>query len=430
MNIISSLSLISVIVYLCIGIYVIAIDKKSTTHRLFFLICISLTIWAFFAIFAFSTKDKEIFLLYYKITSFGFLPFWALVLHFCLVISKVLKLRSYIAAILYLPAIAFIYRNLTAVLFYKDFILDGDLWIFITDTDSIWTYLYLLYTSVYTVGCVIFLILYIKRSATKREKKQSVTILSAFIICFIVGTTDAVLLPLVSSYKSPGPSPMIFLIWIFGIWYAIAKYRFLALTPELVSREIIANIDESIILFDPNIEIMFINEKTEKLIESSINKLNSKNLSAIIYEHEALLVEIKKLIEDNLQDFSTRLHYVKNEGENTLIDARLSIIKDRNGDIIGILLIGREVRGIKQLKAIYKFTIRQIEIIQHIISGISNKEIGDILNISERTVKGHITAIYNKLGVHNKMELMHTLKRYNIIPEKSSERIAILHKTE
>jgi DNA-binding NarL/FixJ family response regulator len=51
--------------------------------------------------------------------------------------------------------------------------------------------------------------------------------------------------------------------------------------------------------------------------------------------------------------------------------------------------------------ALSELTDREIEIIKLIAEGMSNKEIGDKLFISHRTVDTHRTNLMNKLGLHN-----------------------------
>jgi DNA-binding CsgD family transcriptional regulator len=50
-----------------------------------------------------------------------------------------------------------------------------------------------------------------------------------------------------------------------------------------------------------------------------------------------------------------------------------------------------------------------MEIIRHIMSGSTNREIAARLNIAERTVKTHLTNIYNKIGIENKVQLMNAV---------------------
>jgi two-component system, NarL family, response regulator NreC len=51
-------------------------------------------------------------------------------------------------------------------------------------------------------------------------------------------------------------------------------------------------------------------------------------------------------------------------------------------------------------------SIREKEILQLLVTGKSNREIGDLVHISTSTVETHRTNIFGKLGVHNLPELI------------------------
>jgi len=51
-------------------------------------------------------------------------------------------------------------------------------------------------------------------------------------------------------------------------------------------------------------------------------------------------------------------------------------------------------------------TRRQLEIVQLLKTGASNKEIARALNISDGTVKVHLHAIFEKMGVTNRAKLI------------------------
>jgi len=53
----------------------------------------------------------------------------------------------------------------------------------------------------------------------------------------------------------------------------------------------------------------------------------------------------------------------------------------------------------------YGLTPRELKIVGRVANGSSNKEVGQEFSISERTVKHHLTNIFNKLGLSRRVEL-------------------------
>ena len=61
-------------------------------------------------------------------------------------------------------------------------------------------------------------------------------------------------------------------------------------------------------------------------------------------------------------------------------------------------------------------TLREHEIAHLIRCGASNKEIADQLNITERTVKAHLTAIFQKLRLSNRLQLAIFMTEHDLVP--------------
>lgn len=59
-----------------------------------------------------------------------------------------------------------------------------------------------------------------------------------------------------------------------------------------------------------------------------------------------------------------------------------------------------------QMEPLEPLTSREQEVLATILSGMSNREIADALNITESTVKTHVRNIYSKYGVHSRAELL------------------------
>ena len=105
-----------------------------------------------------------------------------------------------------------------------------------------------------------------------------------------------------------------------------------------------------------------------------------------------------------------------------VIPKRVKFRKAHRGRMRGKAMRGADISfgeyGLKALEPAW-VTDRQIEIIYHILEGSSNQEIADRLGIKKKTIETHVLHIYNKLGINNKMELMHIGLEYNLVLRKN-----------
>jgi LuxR family transcriptional regulator, positive regulator of biofilm formation len=54
----------------------------------------------------------------------------------------------------------------------------------------------------------------------------------------------------------------------------------------------------------------------------------------------------------------------------------------------------------------YKLSKREVEIVDTISKGVTNKEAADKLNVTEKTIKFHLTNIYRKMGIKSRGQLI------------------------
>ena len=413
MNIFSILSVIAFCSYLYIGFFIFFINPRSKTNIYFLLACFSFAVWSFGYIFIHYNTDFEKSIIWYKIAFTGSSLFEVFLLYFALALCGIyekIKRKKLFLILTYIIPVILIYKNITECAIIKDY------------PSGFWFILWMVYGYSYNLISIFIFYQWSKKSNKKRVKKQTKMIIIFGLIAIIIGSlSDTVLV----SLNIPSLSPITTLLWIFAVGYSVLKYRFMSITPSSVSEDIIKSIDESIILLDNSFNIITINKKTEELINKELDELKPKELSSIIHEHNSLKKEIENLYQGEYSDFSCRVNYKKRDDQKILIDTKFSIVKDKFNDIIGILIIGHEVKEMKQLKTLYQITDREADVMQLIISGLTNKEIADHLNIAERTIKTHITNIYNKLGVYNKIQLLHLLKDFNLIPEQNSDKTVL-----
>ena len=61
-------------------------------------------------------------------------------------------------------------------------------------------------------------------------------------------------------------------------------------------------------------------------------------------------------------------------------------------------------------------TARELEILQQIAAGLSNKEIAEKLYVSENTVKTHAAAVFDKLSAKRRTQAVQLAKEARLIP--------------
>jgi DNA-binding NarL/FixJ family response regulator len=63
-------------------------------------------------------------------------------------------------------------------------------------------------------------------------------------------------------------------------------------------------------------------------------------------------------------------------------------------------------RALEAARAWANLSARELQVAQAVAEGRSNKEVADLLSISERTVKAHLGAVFEKLGIRDRLQLV------------------------
>jgi len=62
-----------------------------------------------------------------------------------------------------------------------------------------------------------------------------------------------------------------------------------------------------------------------------------------------------------------------------------------------------------------QLTPRELEVLKYIVQGYTNRQIGEELNISVRTVEGHRANLSAKLGLHSRVDLVRYAREHGLI---------------
>ena len=77
-----------------------------------------------------------------------------------------------------------------------------------------------------------------------------------------------------------------------------------------------------------------------------------------------------------------------------------------------------ELAGERIPRSSLQLTPREVDVINQIAQGLSNKEIAQQLSIEVQTVKNHIHNILDKLQLHNRLEAVQYARERNLLREK------------
>lgn len=83
--------------------------------------------------------------------------------------------------------------------------------------------------------------------------------------------------------------------------------------------------------------------------------------------------------------------------------------------VVKNLLMSEEEKGRFQDPAYRTLTSREQEIMRFLAEGLSSKQIGEKLFISQKTVENHRTNIFSKLDIHSTMELVRYAAKFGLI---------------
>mgnify|MGYP000853071445 CR=1 FL=1 len=329
----------ALLVYVFIAIHAYRANSKNKLNRLFSVLCLIFAFSAFMEILINNSTNPHMAFLLNQISQLAWLnyPGLMLLLAFCTTQNKEVLKRPRLKIYIFIPGLLLSVFEL----FIIGYSLNGSqALVFIHGLEYFYTYSFL----IISLGLVWK---WKKDTPWQREKRQAEIILNFGIVAIAVGILNDLLLPH-AIHNYPFVDQFIFLIFIFSIWYANVKYKFLNAASLITAEDIVNKIDEIVIVMAPNGEITNVNPAGEKATGYQRAELIGKPVQSLInLNFEELVAEIAKL-PDSLweDDFYLRTR------KNLYLPIRVGIsaIKDQTGDLIGALIFCQDKTTVKELQ--------------------------------------------------------------------------------
>lgn len=173
--------------------------------------------------------------------------------------------------------------------------------------------------------------------------------------------------------------------------------------------ELARNTDADIILMDinmPNINGIL----ATKIIKSEKPQVNI--IALTVYDQEEYLFKLIRcgvsgyVLKDVRPDDLIKTIIRVNRGEAFIPTSLTPKVFEKLTTLYGTRAEGGEA---------FELTPREREVLQQMVQGLSNREIGDRLFISEKTVKNHITGILQKFEVSDRTQAVIFAIKHNVV---------------
>ncbi len=354
MNILALLHFTAFLLYVWLIIVVISRAPRSRLNQAFALFTAFWAVAAFGTAFMTAAPDKSGAIFWCNLSAAGYCGAYSFLLWFFLIYAekeRILSSRWFFPVIFSIPLILYynVWKgNLVADAVPTMFHSWGYVW-----SKSIWPDIFYIYNSGFTAAGLWMVFRSGQKAEDPHKRKQAGIIVVSGIISAILGVTSDMILP---GLRIPFPpvSNITTLIWAGSIAYAITKYGLMALTPATAGEDIFSTMADSLILVDPEGNIIRANAATGDLLGYTDEEIIGKPAGMIFAEEEEkeelpfIGAKLKKLVKDGFVRDSDMAYRAKS-GEIIPVDFSGSVMRDEDGNLSGIVGIARDMREIKRL---------------------------------------------------------------------------------
>jgi PAS domain S-box-containing protein len=350
MNSYALLPLFSFIVVFALGSFTFFRDMRKPLNRVFMLLCLSLAFWSLTEFAYRQTDSFETAHFWLRANAFIYLvP--PLLLHFMLIFTGESKsINSKLAyPSIYAPALVFIILSLTTDTMGGEPVKEYWGWTFTLPDEpvlysigQIWSY------GLGLLSLYLCLLFYLKETEYKK-KQQAKHVLIGFLIVVAVALITEWLFPMLQITVPELATISFTAICIFAS-YAIWKYKLFALTPAAVAENILSTMPDSLLLVSPDHRITLANKAALEMLGYKESELTGQPLEIIFGQNDDNGAVSTEEASEYSEDTSIiGIETTFKTKTDTLIPIFLSrsVMKDREGELLGIIYIGRDITELK-----------------------------------------------------------------------------------
>ncbi len=181
-----------------------------------------------------------------------------------------------------------------------------------------------------------------------------------------------------------------------------------------ITEFVLARMSDGVVAFDEKMSAVYRNRSAELFLDrlslpAEVSDVGKRMFDAVrtstfreLFPGE---VNIYKKIEGSPGRWTFRLHIYE--------DGPLLFVFIHEGQL-------SEKVDLNRVRRYFRLTRRETDVIRRVINGLSNSDIAKEFDISEQTIKDHLSNAYLKIGVKNRVELFSLLFNSHLSSEQFS----------
>lgn len=403
-NIFAFPPLIVALMVLLMGIVIFLYNRRSPVNFFFLLSCCSLSVWLSGMALCFLSRHEWMAVACYRYYTFlGILFIGPNIYFFVRAVTKTLdNLKKYIL-LSYSLVFLFYYLGLRTNLLIIG--VKRYYWGLYPQYGP-FSYLFLSIFFSYAIIVLHHLWIHQNKPAVKVERKQLRLLFFAYLFGYL-GALDFLPTYGIEMY-SFGYIPIAY--WAFIVCYAILKYKFLIITPEIAANEIILLIPDFLILIDPLGRIIKVNKAVEEGLGYGKEELIGEKIHIVLDDRNKAKLLLRNLV-DKGSVKNEEVMYVSRTGKKIpVLFSAVSICE--NTMVQGMVCVAQDITKIKEARehvsnAYKELSSTQSQLVQsEKMSGIGQLAAGIAHEINNPT--GYVKA--NLVSLREDVEIM--LKTY------------------
>ena len=223
----------------------------------------------------------------------------------------------------------------------------GNVW-----ANTIWCNIYFIYVvTMITLAAVALMRFARWPHVNASQKKQAYLMISGVIAPFILGMGTDVVLPILGIHSIPDIANVFTIIVPAVAVYAMAKYKFLTITPAMAAQNIISTITDFLILIDPAGQVVTVNNSLLNFLEYETSEVVGASFTRFFPVERAALDFFAEIKDKN--GVKSRECYLRTKnGIDVPVIFSASVLKDEYGTIAGFVCVARDITELKKTEDI------------------------------------------------------------------------------